>query len=77
MSPLPSNLVLPVMLETQGKVWIGTYGAGVVQKTDNDWTIFNTNNSNLSDDNITDLVLGLNGQLWVSTSNQGVMRFTP
>ena len=76
-SPLPSNLLRPVMLETQGQFWIGTNGAGLVQKTLNDWKIFDTNNSDLSDDNITDLALELNGQLWVSTSSQGVMRFTP
>jgi len=57
-----------------GKLWLGTVNSGIAEYNTQDetWRIFNTKNSPLPSNAITDLVTTANGGLWVSTEAHGL-----
>lgn len=57
-----------------GKLWLGTVNSGIAEYNTQDetWRIFNTENSPLPSNKITDLVTTDNGGLWVATEAHGL-----
>lgn len=57
-----------------GSLWIGTLNSGIAEyrSYDETWRIFNTENSDLPSNTITDLVTAANNGLWVGTEAHGL-----
>lgn len=66
-SDLPSNRVQAFTHNDDG-LWFGT-DAGLAHRAGNDWTIFDTYNSNLPSNDVIDLTMDLDGKVWVATSD--------
>jgi len=78
-SALPVNYVYPVMRDTQGNLWVGTRGGGVVRLTGASFTIFGTNQG-IPSNIVRSLFEDNNGNIWVGTGDggspgQGVAKF--
>jgi ligand-binding sensor domain-containing protein len=56
-SGLPINDVVEPILDTQGKLWIGTFGGGLAKFDGSNWTVYNKNNSALPHNDIYTLAL--------------------
>jgi len=54
--------------------WFGSSSYGLISYDNNSWQLYNTNNSDLPDNEITDLFLDKNNALWISTRN-GLAQF--
>jgi ligand-binding sensor domain-containing protein len=77
-SVLPGNDILAFARDGNNGLWIGTgklwdyslHNGGLVHLSANqEWTLFDTNNSNLPSDNIQTLVSDGEGGLWIGTQN--------
>lgn len=83
-SGLPSDKVEAIAVNADGSIWIGTYDQGIVLFDGTDWTVYNSDNSDMSVGSIYDLDLDENGDLWVAASfhlvhfdGQNFESFTP
>jgi hypothetical protein len=54
--------------------WFGSSSYGLISYDNNSWQLYNTTNSELPDNEITDLFLDKNNALWISTRN-GLAQF--
>ncbi len=68
-STIPSNYLTAVVVDRQGRVWVGTYGAGVGRLENDQWSKFSFANNY-----ITALALDANGAPWIATGD-GVFIF--
>ena len=59
-----------------GKIWIGTYGGGLVVCDDCNWIIYNKLNSGLWYDYINALAADNDGNIWISLLHHGLNKFT-
>ena len=74
-SRLPSNSVMTIISDEQGGIWIGAVkdytkgeeGGLAHLKTDGSWQVFNTNNSELPDNDVDALLSDGQGGVWVGT----------
>ncbi|MCW9094446.1 MAG: T9SS type A sorting domain-containing protein [Ignavibacteriaceae bacterium] len=74
-SELPSNNVIKIIVDYSNNKWIATQpfgfndiGGGVAKFTDNlEWTVFDTSNSKLQTNWITDIAVDLDNSIWIST----------
>jgi len=90
-SGLTSNFINTVNKDSQGKLWIGTdlyvgdyaytpgnYYSGLhILDTDGEWTVYNTDNSGLISNIITDIAFDHEGNTWLATYFGGVVKVTP
>jgi ligand-binding sensor domain-containing protein/DNA-binding CsgD family transcriptional regulator len=60
--------------DQEGNIWISCLGNGILKYNPQDKTSqhFNQSNSNLSNDNVFDLVQDKNGTIWAATDGQGL-----
>lgn len=72
-SPLPSNTV-NTTLSDGGITWIGTDN-GLVRYNGTEWTVYQSESSDLPDDNIHDIHKDAFGNTWIATDN-GVLRIS-
>ncbi len=56
-------------------LWIGTWGGGLAHFKGTEWTIYNTQNSPIGDDEIRGLAIDIDGNIWAGGVNNGVFRF--
>lgn len=73
-SLLPSNLVNGIKIDVDQSLWIGTYGGGLVHLKNNQWTVFNKNNSQIVSNNIFWGVEMFKDTLWLGT-DKGVATY--
>ncbi len=74
-SPLPDNFVKHLVYDLNGALWISTTG-GLVKKTDNDWTIWDSYNSIAWTNNFTRVVVNpTNNNKYVGSINGGFLIF--
>ncbi len=57
------------LLDSQGKHWIATLDNGVAVETNGVWQVYNTSNSAITTNVTRNLANGLNGDVWLTTSN--------
>ncbi len=76
-SSIPSNSLLCVAMDEQGRPWVGSVDAGVIVKnTDDSFLFYNTSNSGMPDDGVTCLHFAADGALWIGTYGGGAVRMT-
>jgi ligand-binding sensor domain-containing protein len=71
---LPSNNIRALLADDKGGLWIGMQDAGLAYLThDQQWQIFNTDNSKLPDESIHVLISDERGGLWIGTDQGGLV----
>jgi ligand-binding sensor domain-containing protein len=70
-SALPSNYVRAIVFDDAGDCWIGTGWGGVARLSNNSFTIWNDNNSNLPSDSVWSVHYS-NNRIWVATITEGI-----
>jgi len=61
-----------------GSLWIGTDGGGLLRvDKDGSRTVYNSSNSNLSNDSVMALAFDKSGTMWVATYLDGLFTYTP
>ena len=78
-SEIPSDYLNAVLVDAEGKVWFGTWGAGVAvydsqKKT---WQVYNTANSSLPLNDIRCMTSDSDGKVWFGTWGAGVAGLDP
>ena len=67
---LPDKFIRQLFIDADGKLWVATNsGLACYNRQSDNFTRFNTQNSQLSDDLIVSISEGLNGELWVADKN--------
>ena len=57
-----------IAIDGQGNKWIGTNGGGLVKFDGVNWTVYNTWNSGLPDNNVRSIVIDRLGNKWIGTN---------
>ncbi|MFC1537410.1 two-component regulator propeller domain-containing protein, partial [Gemmatimonadota bacterium] len=70
---LSNNFVNAIDLDSQGNVWVGTYGGGVSKFDGTNWTTYDTLDG-LLDNNVRAVATDYNDNIWFGTE-EGVSRF--
>lgn len=73
-SPLPNSWVTQVEFNSEGNVWISTYGGGMAYVENGQWQQYNAGNSLLESSYITDIVLNGDDELWIALGFSNLMR---
>ncbi|MCA5004624.1 hybrid sensor histidine kinase/response regulator transcription factor [Sphingobacterium bovistauri] len=70
----PSNFIRSLKQDNEGRMWIGTYGAGVsiYDPKSNQTVLYNRENSGLPSNYILSIHHDMNGTTWVGTNGNGV-----
>ena len=68
-SGLPGNAVTAMVPDDRGDVWLGTSGGLALYNPDGTWKLFQSQSSDLSNDEITNLVVDIKGNKWIGTDN--------
>ncbi len=71
-SPIPCNSVVYVTTDAYNNIRLGTYYYGLVMLKNENWTIYNSQNSLLSGNNVERLLFDKEGDLWISCQNVGI-----
>ncbi len=78
-TPVPSQWVNEVVWDASGAAWMATDG-GLVRKDGENWTIWNTSNAPFFHNQIDDVAIAPNGDVWVNNSgvqqsSHAILRF--
>jgi hypothetical protein len=73
-SGLPSNKINCIEKDSLGTIWIGT-DKGLCKYDGKKWTVFNTKNSKILDDNIYKIVIDNKGKKWINYSYDNRLNF--
>lgn len=73
-SKLPDNFVSDIEVESDGTVWIATWGGGLVKINDGQWTMYDMDNSGLPSNLINHMNIDQNGVIWLATDGD-ITRF--
>lgn len=68
-SAIPTNQTGKILIDKNDLMWIATKGSGILKFDGNNFTIINTSNSNLPDNNVNDIYFDEENNFWVSTRN--------
>ncbi len=71
-SQIPCNSVAYVTSDSDNNIGIGTYYYGLVMLENENWTIYNSQNSLLSGNNVERLLFDKEGDFWISCQNAGI-----
>jgi hypothetical protein len=72
-TPIPSDYLSCITIEKGYIKWMGSIDAGLIRFDDETWTVFNTENSIIPDNNINSVAIDDFGVLWICT-NYGVVK---
>lgn len=68
-------LVLTMRTDFQGNVWVLNYGEGLLKFDGTDFTLFNSSNSSLPTNNISDLVADSLGNIWITDHQGNIIKY--
>ena len=81
-SGLPSRVISTIIVDSGGLVWIGTTvgwfdqpGGGIAKFDGESWTIYNTENSDISEDEIAEITDDRDGLLWIAPLHGNLMSY--
>jgi ligand-binding sensor domain-containing protein len=63
------------MITYEDKVWMAIKDEGLVCYDGNEWTVYDSENSNLPNNNITSIEVQSNGTIWLLAENEALVRF--
>ncbi|MEK8021363.1 MAG: two-component regulator propeller domain-containing protein, partial [Candidatus Parabeggiatoa sp.] len=69
---LPNNNVGALVSDGNGGLWVGTVGGLAHRNNNEEWTVFNTDNSDLPDNSVNTLMSDGKGGLWIGTEGGGL-----
>jgi signal transduction histidine kinase/CheY-like chemotaxis protein/ligand-binding sensor domain-containing protein len=74
---LGNNYISSIVSDSKGRIWIGTFGSGLSQynESENNFKVFNTQNSKLSMDVVSTVFFDSNDDLWVGTMGGGLNHY--
>ncbi len=72
---LASNAVSSIAVDTDGRVWVGTFGGGVSRFDGQRWFTYSTGHG-LADDWVTAVAVDNSGDVWAGTYGEGLSRFS-
>ncbi len=73
-SGLPVNSIEDIVIDTNGIIWMGTWGGGLVKYDGANWTVLDPSNSGLPDYNARSLAVDDSNYIWVGTTS-GLARY--
>ncbi|MPY89694.1 MAG: hypothetical protein GEU99_17450 [Luteitalea sp.] len=73
-SELATSLIITLMEDRSGSMWLGTDGGGLVRYADGRFTRY-TSRQGLSDDHVMSLLEDRAGNLWIGTDGGGLNRY--
>jgi len=76
-SAIPTPGLTSLDLASNGDVWMGTFDKGVVRKTGNNFVVFNTYNSPLTDSSIQTVAISPRGTVFIGTQTEGLFILDP
>src|SRR5690554_5708830 len=89
-SGLTSNYITTIDKDNEGNLWIGTdyyygdnglspdyYGGVHFWDTEDNWRVYQSNNSPLPSNSIYDIACDLTGNIWIATFSGGLARLSP
>jgi pimeloyl-ACP methyl ester carboxylesterase len=71
---LASNVVSSIAVDSDGHVWVGTFGGGMSRFDGQEWFTYSTGHG-LADDWVTAVVVDNGGDVWAGTYGRGLSRF--
>jgi hypothetical protein len=71
---LASNVVSSIAVDSDGHVWVGTFGGGMSRFDGQEWFTYSTGHG-LADDWVTAVVVDNGGNVWAGTYGRGLSRF--
>jgi ligand-binding sensor domain-containing protein len=83
-SGMPSNSIASIAIDGAGNKWIGTtpylqgniyIGGGLAKFDGTTWTVYDTSNSSLPDNNISSLAIDGSGNKWIGTLYAGLAKY--
>ncbi|MEO8068617.1 MAG: two-component regulator propeller domain-containing protein [Flavobacteriales bacterium] len=79
LSNIPSNALNDIVIDASDQKLIATQNAGftILSASNNNWTTYNMQNSDLPDDEVNCVSLAPDGTIWVGTGAGGAARFDP
>jgi len=69
---IPFFSVNTIAETTDGTIWVGTTSKGLLRYSGGSWTVYNSENSGLSYDQVLDLSVDANGALWMTANKAKV-----
>ncbi|MDY0150658.1 MAG: two-component regulator propeller domain-containing protein [Candidatus Cloacimonas sp.] len=74
-SGIPSIICVGLDKDTQGNIWVATFGNGVAKYDGANWTVYNMANSDLPSDIVYKLHVDSSGQVWAACYGGGLAVF--
>ena len=72
--PFFINSLGDISIDENNNIWIATMEDGLIKYANNNWTFYNSENTNLPDDNINCIKYDIiNNKIWIGTQTQGVV----
>ncbi len=74
-SGIPDNYTFAAAQDAAGNIWIGTIYGGLAKYDGTNWTVYDTTNSALPSNAVTQIIIDKNQNIWAATEN-GLAEFT-
>jgi hypothetical protein len=72
---LPSKWVYEVTIDASNNKWVSTYAGGLAKFDDNNWTVYNTSNSGIGDNDVYAVAIDASNTKWLATYGGGLVKF--
>ncbi|MEM7368136.1 MAG: two-component regulator propeller domain-containing protein [Bacteroidota bacterium] len=73
---MPNNtLATDISFTSNNHMWVSTWGGGVAYFDGSSWTIYNSSNSPLPQNDIWSITVDPNDHVWIGSSQKGVVKF--
>jgi ligand-binding sensor domain-containing protein len=77
-SGLPANTIQDICIDSNDKLWLGTYGGGLVSfDKKSKWKTYNVTNSGIASNIVQRIALDKNGSFWLGHTDAGISVFNP
>jgi streptogramin lyase len=74
-SPIQSNNITDIKMDSEGTLWFATWGAGFYSKKGTTYTAYNIANSSLGTDFINCIYIDENDKIWIGSNGKGLYKW--